>query len=147
MEYTKPPLSFEEQADLLIYRGLTAGRQVLIQRLQSVNYYRLSGYLFPFRTENDTYQNGTTLERVWQIYTFDRQIRIMAMDAIERIEVAIRTQLAYFFARKYGPFAYASNKNLVGIDGEDYEKWLHDLRGEVKRSNMEILTLIYLSGC
>lgn len=45
MEYEKPWLSYEQQADLLIdERGLSANRENLIRHLQEVGYYRLSGY-------------------------------------------------------------------------------------------------------
>jgi len=42
MEYLKPALTFEAQADQLIARGLEADRTELIQRLSAVSYYRLS---------------------------------------------------------------------------------------------------------
>ena len=45
MKYDKPPVSFEEQADRLINRGLIANRALLVSRLKNVpdvNYYRLS---------------------------------------------------------------------------------------------------------
>jgi len=62
MKYDKPPLSFEEQAGLLIKRGLITDREFLIDRLKSVNYYRLSGYLYPYRQSksNDNFKLGTT---------------------------------------------------------------------------------------
>lgn len=44
MKYTKPPLTFEQQADLLLGRGLSADRPTLLARLQAVSYYRLSAY-------------------------------------------------------------------------------------------------------
>jgi len=36
MEYNKPPLTFEAQADLLINRGLAADRAILINQLGKV---------------------------------------------------------------------------------------------------------------
>jgi abortive infection bacteriophage resistance protein len=44
MRYTKPPLTFAQQADLLLSRGMIGDRALLIDRLSVVNYYRLSGY-------------------------------------------------------------------------------------------------------
>lgn len=49
MKYVKPPLTFELQADLLLARGMTSDRALMIARLGVVNYYRLSGYWYPFR--------------------------------------------------------------------------------------------------
>jgi len=38
MKYTKPPLTYQEQAELLINRGLIAAdKSILIQRLQAEN--------------------------------------------------------------------------------------------------------------
>ena len=62
MIYAKKALTLEQQADLLLARGLVADRDELIQRLKVVNYYRLSGYLHPFRQPDNSYLPGTTLE-------------------------------------------------------------------------------------
>jgi abortive infection bacteriophage resistance protein len=135
MRYDKPPLSFEAQANLLISRGLIADKKDLIARLQTVNYYRLSAYLYPFRNfPHETYIDKTTLILVWKHYTFDRQLRILVMDAIERVEVAIRTQLIHFFVDKYGPFDYQNACNLPKLDTVKYERWEKELTEEVSRS-------------
>ena len=134
MEYSKPPLTFNEQAELLINRGLQADRASLIMRLQTVNYYRLSGYLYPFKLPDNTYRRGTTLDIVWHHYIFDRQLRVLIMDAVERVEVAIRTQLSYHFSHKYGPFGYLKYENVPNLTENDYNRWLDDLQSETKRS-------------
>ena len=111
MKYTKSPLTLEQQADLLLSRGMLGDRALMIDRLAVVNYYRLSGYWHPFRKQgDDAFRPGTTFEAVWDRYVFDRHLRLLVMDAIERIEVAVRTQLAYSLAHRQGdPFAYATD--------------------------------------
>jgi len=95
MSYTKPPLNFEEQAQQLIDRGLIVSDQELLTHcLSVVNYYRLSAYWFPFKvidpiTGMESFKPGTTFEEIWNRYTFDRRLRLLVMDAIEHIEVAI----------------------------------------------------------
>ena len=132
MEYTKPPLTFESQADLLLSRGLQADKAVLISRLQAVNYYRLSAYLFPFRQKsNDNFNENTILDPVWKHYTFDRQLRILVMDSIERIEVAVRTQLAYYFSHHYGAFGYLNKAFFPKLNIEDHKRWLDDMKIEI----------------
>tara|TARA_B100001971_G_scaffold214908_2_gene255404 strand:- start:30290 stop:30859 length:570 start_codon:yes stop_codon:yes gene_type:complete len=107
MEYTKEALSFEVQADRLLKRGLVADRDELIQRLSSVSYYRLSGYLYPYRKEgSDEFREGTRLGEVWNRYCFDRRLRVLMLDAIERIEVSIRTKTVYHFSHAHGAFGY-----------------------------------------
>lgn len=146
MEYTKPPLTFEEQADLIISRGLKADRDRLIRRLKNVNYYRLSAYLYPFRiTGSDNFHEKATLDLIWKYYTFDRQLRILVMDAIERVEVSVRTQLTYCFVRRFhlevqhGAFCYTSAQNLPLLNKDGFDNWLKEMRGEVKRSRETFL--------
>lgn len=101
--------TFEEQAEQLITRHLEANKDDLICRLKAVNYYRLTGYLHIFReTEIDhqghrikanVYRNGTTLDLVWKYYLFDRRLRLLLLDAIERIEITLRTHVAYYWAK------------------------------------------------
>jgi len=115
MNYTKPPLTYAQQADQLIARGMAGDRDLIISRLQAVSYYRLSGYWYPFRLANpadpstrlDRFRDGTTFAEVWNRYAFDRRLRLLVMDAIERVEVEVRSQLAYHHSHRYGAFAYA----------------------------------------
>ena len=135
MKYAKPSLTFEEQADLLLKRGLTADRDELTQRLEAVSYYRLSGYLFPFReTASDRFVEGTTLQTIWDRYCFDRQLRLLLLDAIERIEVSVRTKLVYHFSHEHGPFGYCNEANLPKLNLNAYLEWRLSLEEEVRRS-------------
>jgi abortive infection bacteriophage resistance protein len=134
MQYTKPALTIDKQADLLIQRGLVAQRALLIHRLQMVNYYRFSGYLYPFRLPNDNFQPGTTLETVWRRYVFDRRLRLLVLDPIERLEVAVRTHLAHEHAHNHGPFGYTSSTTLPRLGGEDFGQLLCNFGREYGRS-------------
>lgn len=134
MKYTKPALSYADQAQQLIDRGLVCDRDELIERLKSVNYYRLSGYLYPFREPDDTYRPGTTLEKVWRRYTFDRRLRVLVLDGIERVEICIRTELAYELAHAQGPFGYLQAANLPGLKPAEYNTFTVRLTDEYNRS-------------
>ena len=52
------------------------------------------------------------------------------MDAIERVEVAVRTQLVYHFAHQYGPFGYADKGNFPCLTNERFTDWLDDIDKE-----------------
>lgn len=120
MEYTKPWLSFEQQADFLIKeRGLIADRNELIERLSDTGYYRLSGYWYIFKRKpiaddegpkDERFVEGTTLEEIWSLYVFDRQFRLVVLDAIERVEVYFRTRLAYELAGSTEAFGFLDRK-------------------------------------
>lgn len=102
----KPFKTYAEQASLLISRGLGSEeiRDEMEQRLKTVGYYRLSAYSYPFRITEEKdgrprklnqFRPGTTFGRVWEYYLFDRRLRLLIIDAIERVEVALRVQIAY----------------------------------------------------
>lgn len=114
MKYNKPALTFQEQANLLIARGLIVDKPGELENyLSQVNYYRLSGYWYDFKnidiiTGEETFRPGTTFQMIRDRYEFDRRLRLLFMDALERIEVAIfRTQLVEANTTRYGPFGYA----------------------------------------
>ncbi len=162
MIYSKPALTVDLQADQLISRGLVANRDELIERLTVVNYYRLSGYLYPFREIDpqgnrlDTFIPGTKFDVIWRRYNFDRRLRILLLDAIERIEVAVRTRLVYHFVQTNGGFGHLDEKNLPhfkkipflkrlkrdlkslakfkGLKQSDHQSWLASLKQEQSRS-------------
>ncbi len=140
MKYSKIPLTFEEQADRLLKRDLLADRDLLISRLSEVNYYRLSGYLYPFRKlDEEKFYSGTTLETVWDRYVFDRQLRVLAMDAIERAEVSIRTRLTNVFCLKVGAFGHVDRSNLPNLNVEQHRRFMDKIRAEEKRSHEDFV--------
>lgn len=143
MNYTKPPLTFEHQADHLIARGMSGDRDLMITRLKAVNYYRLSGYWYSLRKRNatnpklrlDGFESGARFDTVWNRYVFDRRLRLIVIDAIERIEIAVRSQLAYHHAHLHGAFAYAIDPgSLPKLNNKEHASFMVRLAEEVKRS-------------
>jgi len=142
--YSKEPLTLEQQTDRLIGRGLVAHRDALIHRLRAVNYYRLSGYLHPYRIRDDAggltdhYMPDTHLENIWRCYNFDRRLRRVLLDAIEHIEVAVRTRLVSHFTHAYGSFGYLEPKNLPKVKNiSEYLEWRGNLAVEMRRAKKE----------
>jgi len=150
MKYTKPALTFQKQAQLLINRGLVVDdKQELEIYLSRVNYYRLSGYWFPFKhidpiTGDESIKPGTTFTLIRDLYEFDRKLRLLFLNAIERIEVSIfRTQLVEINTNSYGPFGYTDQKNYnPKFIAYDLQKLLDDISEDEDRSKEEF-TLRY----
>ncbi len=144
MIYGKNPLSIEAQADQLLARGLVGNKVELMERLRAVNYYRLTGYLYPFRQPDNSYTPGTTLNLIWRRYCFDRKLRILLMDAIERIEVAVRTQAVHQFVMAHGAFGHLDRRNLPGFKkpwwlkrwAKNFWRWIR--RKHVKRVEYKV---------
>lgn len=124
--FGKMPKTNEELADLLVSRGLVADKSDLIRILNAIGYYRLTGYLVPFKLpDSDNYRFGTSLTTVWDIYTFDRHLRLMTMDALARIEIAIRALIVKFHTdANQDPFAYTRHDNLPNITEKQHTQLL-----------------------
>lgn len=124
MKYDKPHLTFTQQLELLESRGLACtdeGRA--LQMLASIGYYRLSAYVYPFREllsegeRSETHFRSSTIRRgvVWSdvesVWNFDRQLRLLCLDALEIIEIGARTQIAYVLGDR-DPFGHVNWESL-----------------------------------
>lgn len=70
--------------------------------LQTVSHHRLLPYLDSL-VRNHHSPKQLTFDRVWELYCFDRELRLLINDAIERIEVAFRTSLSETMSYHYSP--------------------------------------------
>jgi abortive infection bacteriophage resistance protein len=145
MKYPKPALTFDEQHDLLIQRGLTIPDRLRALRwLKHVSYYRLSACFRPFK-DGEKFKAGTTFDQIAGLYIFDRKLRLILIDAIERIEVALRTDLTYGISHRFGPFGYVDPGNfapnfnhaffmaeLCQVEGDSRETFISHYRGKYK---------------
>lgn len=104
IDYTKPWLSYEQQIEQLRRCGLRfSNNDEALHILKHVQYYRLAGYLHHFKMPDpndfekrlDVYFDGTTFNDVFALYRFDKKLRVLLLDAIESIEIALRTQISY----------------------------------------------------
>lgn len=96
MIYSKAPETTEQHIDKLRSRGLLIPDETRARELLTfVGYYRLSAYTLPFEIPSATgrthlFQTGTTFDDIVDLYYFDRHLRLLVLDAIEKIEVALR---------------------------------------------------------
>ena len=136
--FPKKALTLREQVELLRSRGMTVADEALAEHyLGFINYYRLAAYCLPFEADHTThtFQSGTTFERVLDHYVFDRNLRVLLIDAIERVEVAVRTQFAYQLAHAYGPHALLEARLFRGKGSRwSYREDRQKLEREVRDS-------------
>jgi abortive infection bacteriophage resistance protein len=115
MRFDKLPTTYQQQLDKLIERGMqVANPDRAIRYLSHLNYYRLAAYWLPFEADHAThrFKPGTSFDQVLASYIFDKQLRLLIMDAIERFEVSLRTQWTYHLAHQYGPHAHLDATNF-----------------------------------
>lgn len=92
--------------------------------LQFISYYRLSGYFFHFQNRDGTdnkenFLPDISFHKIINIYVFDRELRLLVMDAVERIEVALRTQLINVMCHKFGPHWLMDSRHFVNFNHSD----------------------------
>jgi abortive infection bacteriophage resistance protein len=152
VEYSKPWLSVESQVDRLVEHGLDVGDRGHAARvLEAIGYYRLTGYLYPFRKSEEydddgrthvrvlsDFRPGTRLAHAEEIIDFDRRLRMLVLDGLERIEVAVRMRIGYVLGRS-ASFAYEDPSLFMSAftaDGTDirdprpskHVQWLQRVR-------------------
>lgn len=117
--------TYDEQANLLLERGLQADRAALIRELQLIGEFRLSSYAEFFRAADGNYRAGTTLTSVQRLYEFDHRLRLLCFEAIGSIEVQVRSQLAYHFSNSHGQYAYLSKNNFpnFSVSQSEFTRW------------------------
>lgn len=132
----------ETNADLvntIIGRHLSADSAALLSWLNAVGYYRMKGYLIPFYipgTEN--FRPGATLDDVIEVYMFDRHLREKALDAIARLEVAMRARLVKTLTdADPDPLAYTRPMLFGRLSAYDHAKLLVQIATAVHRSKNE----------
>jgi len=105
--FVKQPTSIPEQIDILKSRGLIIDNEELtILYLSNVSYYRLGEYWFSMQSdkENHIFKDGAVFSDVIFLYEFDRELKILLFDVIERIEISLRTKLIYHLSHEYNPW-------------------------------------------
>lgn len=134
--YNKPATTYAQQVAKLQSRGMSVSDPATAQHfLQHINYYRLTAYWLPFEVDHASqkFKAGTTFEDVLALYNFDRELRLLILDAIERIEVSVRAQWAYYLGHTYG--AHAHLDKALAYNPVHWQKNKDDLKKEVDRAD------------
>jgi len=137
MKYNKLPVAIPEQIELLKSRGLAFNNEAKAAHyLSNISYYRLRAYTYPFQDnsqENHPFVTQVSFEQIIDLYVFDRHLRLLVFDGIEKIEIALRTQIIYNFALTHGSFWHL--KPELYRDAMRFANQLDSLQKEVDRSN------------
>jgi len=135
-------------------------RAAALDYLKRVGYYRLSGYWYPLRQIDqaeslaqgkavrlDTFTPASRFEDVVRLYVFDKKLRLLALDALERIEMAVRVDVAHVLGQR-DPLAHEKPaclhgnfnrpiKNGTDKDKTPHQLWLAKYKGLLRRARKE----------
>ncbi|KTD60986.1 phage AbiD protein [Legionella spiritensis] len=105
-KYNKPALSSDEIFNLIESKNIQIhDRSLATLYLKTVSYHRLSAYL-DCLINNHNENSPPSFEDACQIYQFDRKLRLLINDALERIEIAFRTSLSDTMSCLHSPHWY-----------------------------------------
>ena len=138
VQVMKQPKTFAQQVEIIKEKGFIAphgfcdgkctGDQntgiklPCIGFLKQANYYRLSAYFLPFRKKDGTYFSNINFHRIQRIYEFDSRLRGVLFNYIEKVELYLRTQLAYYSGYVHGALGYMDG--AIYNDRHNHEKFV-----------------------
>ena len=137
--YEKKPTTISEQIALLKNRGLEIeSEEETAHFLSHISFYRLGEYWHPMQSDvkNHIFKPNSKFKEVIALYCFDRELRIILFDVIEKLEISLRTKLIYHLSHEFDPWWF-QNFDLF-TDSLALTKTLSGLGEEISRSRKEI---------
>ena len=138
--YNKQIQTFSSQISILKQRGMMITDESAAESwLRRVSYYRMSGYWYPLLADrqNHVFKTGSTFEQACMLYDFDSRLRQIVLSYIERIEVAIRTQMAYVMSMAYDGYWF-EDAHLFGQQAQ-HAKTISNIQDEYQRSDEQFV--------
>ncbi len=135
MKFSKKVFTIDEHITQLKERGLKIENEELAKKyLSNISYYRLAGYWWSMQEnkEKHIFKPESTFSNVIAIYNFDADLRVLLFNAIEKIEISLRTKLIYHLSHEYGPWWFQDT--TIFEDTKALIKTLEKIREEIERS-------------
>lgn len=148
-------LSLEDQIALLKKRGMHIDNESrALSYIEKIGYYRLSGYWYPFRKiirkdkvlkpsnkkshylkdiGSDNFIEDVHFKQIVELYVFDKKLKMLCMDAIERIEISPRARISYHLGNK-SPYSYLEPGRFLSKSVVEHQKWVQKHEVLIKRS-------------
>lgn len=144
--FEKPALSIDAQITLLKKRNLSIVNLAEVEHfLTTIGYYRLMAYFRPFLisplNSETGFKQGTEFNNILNLYIFDRELRLLVTDALERIEVALRAAISNVMSVRHGPHWYMEQSLFVNMNL--HRHFLEEVFAHLRRTNEDFITSYY----
>lgn len=123
MKFEKPALDIDEKIKLLKERGLIFEDEDSAKHsIEHIWYFRLSGYC-KFFQDKDTniFFDWVRFQEILDLYVFDRKLRLLTLDAIEKIEISFKANMIDILSKEFWVFWYL-NTELFFLKSEKFQK-------------------------
>lgn len=111
--------TYQSPADivsLLQSRGLNIDNPERAEHyIRNIGYYRLSAYLYPLLQmpkEEHRYKTGCAFQDALNLYRFDKKLRLLLFNEIEKVEIALRSALANIVAEATGNIFWMTDASM-----------------------------------
>jgi abortive infection bacteriophage resistance protein len=110
--------------------------QDAIKYLTYVGHFRLKGYWFHL-TDPTTklFKPNVTFDVIKNRYEFDRKVRALVLEAVERLEIAVRSELCNHLSIQYSPHWYLMPSIFKPVKDFGIGSMLSKIEHEVGRSH------------
>ena len=140
--FQKPYTSAHDLVRLLQSRGLTVtDTEKAESYLDYIGYYRLSAYMYPLLQlpkEQHRYKPNATFSQVMMLYRFDKKLRLLIFNEIEKIEVAVRSAIVNIGCdMTSNPFWLTDSGNF--IDQSKFRHTMDLIDAELHRSREDFI--------
>lgn len=127
--------------------------------IQSIGYYRLSAYMHPLLQApkgNHIFKDGSTFDKVMMLYRFDKKLRVLLFNEIEKIEIAVREAVMNMAADRSGDIFWLTNSvhfhdqnifaNSKALLKKEYERSTEDFIEHFKQTYIEPFPPAWILG-
>lgn len=135
-----------ELIPLLRTRGLAIDDEAKAEQyLTTISYYRLSAYMYPFidfpKTEHK-YKPDSSFSKVMMLYLFDKKLRLLIFNEIEKIEIAVRSTIVNVGCKITRDSFWMTNPSFFA-DKNKFDKTMALIDLELHRSKEDFITHFY----
>ena len=139
MALVKPFKTIDEQLQILRSRGLCGEDATIVHALKTIGYYRLSGYSFFFKEDEEKFKEGTDINDILGVYEADKALRTAIFSALSDIEVFAKTQIAYIVGANMTTKVCISKEQLSKLSNKDYDLLTSKCKTAFTRSKEEFI--------
>lgn len=151
IKFIKPACTLDQKIKLLQDRWLIIENVNDAKHdLQHIGYFRMTGYFKFFQKivddkQTDVFIEKTTFKQVLNLYIFDRKLRLLTLDAIEKIEVSFKANINDYMSEKFWCFWFLDESlfSLEKQENKDLHKWFIDIVKRIQKDEKAIYVKEY----
>ena len=141
-KFIKPNKTDEELVVCLKNKGLSIDNDIrAINYVRNIGYFRLKAYFYPLYLEPKNlhlFKKDATFEKVMNMYSFDRKLRLLLFNEIEKIEIAFRSIIVNEVSNELGDIFWMT-ENKYFKSQSHFNSTLSLIQSEYSKSKEEFI--------